>query len=370
MSISKVAKLAGVSSATVSRVINNHARVAPSTAQSVRQAMQTLGYTPSENRPGPKPKSRNRRERPEIAFLVLGTSRSRATPAFQDLLRGVSMGAAGNDLNLIFHHVADPTRLAARTLEQLDGVLLHGATPTGEVRERLRWLPTVWLMGNVRRPDWGDQVLPDGYQVGEQAAKYLIGRGHERLAFLNLDSGHRSLRLYGHAFGAAAQDAGAHVDRVEQPSEAAEEYWHSHSTEAVERLVQRYLEISPRPTGVFVADDMQVAMLQPALQKHGVEVAPGAVDVISCNNEQPYLVGLSPKPAVIDIRVESIGRRGVEQLLWRLAHTDVPERIITAIEPLVIPPDRANGERAAANGANVGGGDAGTGVAGDAHAAS
>src|SRR5688572_15597772 len=109
MSISKVAKLAGVSSSTVSRVINNHPRVAPDTALSVRRAMQELGYTPSETRPGPKPQSRSRKESPEIAFLVLGTSRSRATPAFQDLLRGVSMAATSNDLNLIFHHVSDPT---------------------------------------------------------------------------------------------------------------------------------------------------------------------------------------------------------------------------------------------------------------------
>jgi len=346
MSISKVAKLAGVSSSTVSRVINNHPRVAPETAQSVRDAMQTLGYTPSDTRPGPKPQSRSRRTSQEIAFFVLGTSRSRATPAFQDLLRGVSMAATSHDLNLIFHHVADPTRLAPRTLEQLDGILLHGATPQGEVRERLRRLPTVWLMGNVRRPDWGDQVLPDGYQVGELAAKYLLDRGHQRLAFLNLDGGHRSLRLYGHAFGAASQDAGAHVDRLEQPSEVSGEYWHDHSIEAVDRLVQRYLALSPRPTGIFVADDMQVATLQPALQKQDVEIGPGKVEIISCNNEQPYLVGLSPRPAVIDIRVESIGRRGVEQLLWRLEHTDVPERIITAIEPAVVTADSYNGVRA------------------------
>ena len=348
MSISKVAKLAGVSSSTVSRVINNHPRVAPDTAQAVRLAMQTLGYTPSETRPGPKPHSRTRKESPEIAFFVLGTSRSRATPAFQDLLRGVSMAATGHELNLMFHHVSDPTRLPLRATDQLDGILLHGATPTGEVRERLRRLPTVWLMGNVRRPDWGDQVLPDGYQVGELAAKYLIDRGHTHLAFLNLDAGHRSLRLYGHAFGAAAQDAGAAVERLEQPSEATGEYWHDHSPDAVERIVRRYLDLSPRPTGVFVADDMQVAILQPALQKHGVEIGPGGVEIISCNNEQPYLVGLSPRPAVIDIRVESIGRRGVEQLLWRLEHREVPERIITAIEPMVIP---AAEPAAGANGA-------------------
>src|SRR5262245_34422883 len=152
MSITRVAKLAGVSSSTVSRVINNHPRVAPETAQSVRRAMATLGYTPSDRRPGPKPSARSRAAA-DIAFLVLGTSGSRATPAFQDLLRGVSMGASRHELNLIFHHVADPNRLPGRVVDQkVDGMLLHGATPVGEARELLRRIPTVWLMGNVRRP--------------------------------------------------------------------------------------------------------------------------------------------------------------------------------------------------------------------------
>jgi LacI family transcriptional regulator len=336
MSISKVAKLAGVSSSTVSRVINNHPRVAPETAQSVRRAMQTLNYTPSDRRPGPKPASRSRTTA-DIAFLVLGTSRQRATPAFQDLLRGVSMGASRHGLNLIFLHVSDPNRMPPRVFEQrLDEILLHGATPSEEVRERLRRTPTVWLMGNVRRPHWGDQVLPDGYEIGELAAKYLTDRGHRNLVFLNLDAGHWALRMYGHAFASTAKDMGAGVERLEQASDQSAGYWHDYSGDAVDALVQRYLALDPRPTGIFVADDMQVAMLQPALQKHGVKLGPGEVEIISCNNEQPYLVGLQPRPAVIDIRVESIGRRGVEQLLWRMEHPDVPERIITAIEPQVI----------------------------------
>jgi len=346
MSISKVAKLAGVSSSTVSRVINNHPRVAPDTAQSVRRAMQTLGYTPSDRRPGPKPASRARSGVADIAFLVLGTSRNRATPAFQDLLRGVSMAASRHELNLIFHHVPDPNRLPSRVLDQrIDGMLLHGATPGDETRERLRRIPTVWLMGNLRRPDWGDQVLPDAYEIGELAARYLAGRGHTKLAFLNLDAGHWSLRMYGHAFASAAQDLGAHVERVEQPSDSSAGYWHDYSPESVDALVQQYLAISPRPTGVFVADDIQVAILQPALQKAGIDVGRD-VDIISCNNEQPYLVGLQPRPAEIDIRVESIGRRGVDQLLWRLEHADVPERIITTIEPLVITADEVNASAA------------------------
>jgi DNA-binding LacI/PurR family transcriptional regulator len=346
MSISKVAKLAGVSSSTVSRVINNHPRVAPETAQSVRKAMQSLGYTPSDRRPGPKPASRARSGIADIAFLVLGTSRNRATPAFQDLLRGVSMAASRHELNLIFHHVPDPDRLPSRVLDQrIDGMLLHGATPGEETRERLRRIPTVWLMGNLRRPDWGDQVLPDAYEIGELAARYLIGRGHQRLCFLNLDAGHWSLRMYGHAFTSAAQDLGVSVERIEQTSDPSAGYWHDYSVEAVDTLVAQYLSLSPRPTGIFVADDMQVAILQPALQKQGIAVGNG-IDIISCNNEQPYLVGLLPKPAVIDIRVESIGRRGVDQLLWRLEHADVPERIITTIEPTVVQADESDSVQA------------------------
>jgi DNA-binding LacI/PurR family transcriptional regulator len=300
--------------------------------------MQSLGYVPSDRRPGPKPSGRGRSAAKDIAFLVLGTSGSRATPAFQDLLRGVSMGASQHELNLIFHHVADPNRLPARVVDQkVDGMLLHGAIPAGEARDLLRRIPTVWLMGNVRRPDWGDQVLPDGYEIGEMAAKYLINRGHKRLAFLNLDANHWALRVYGHTFASVGQDMGAQVTRIEQQSDPSQGYWHDFSVEAVETIVQKYRSLPEPATGIFVADDMQVAILQPALQKAGVDIGPGKIEVISCNNETPYLVGLMPKPAVIDIRVESIGRRGIEQLLWRLDHAEVSERIITAVEPVVIP---------------------------------
>jgi DNA-binding LacI/PurR family transcriptional regulator len=351
MSISKVAKLAGVSSSTVSRVINNHPRVAPETVQSVRKAMKELGYTPSDRRPGPKPASRMRIGTGNIVFLVLGTSGERATPAFEDLLRGVSMGASQNELNLVFTHVPDAEHVPARILDQkMDGVLLHGATPGADLRKRLQRIPTVWLMGNRRRPDWGDQVMPDAYEIGDLAARYLIERGHRRLAFLNLDAGHWPFRLYYQSFAAAATEAHAEVRPVQQQTPASQnDYWHRFSNESVENLVTQFMEMSPRPTGMFVADDMQVALIQPALQSRGIEVGPGKTELISCNNEKPYLVGLAPRPAVIDIRVESIGRRGVEQLLWRLQHLEVPERIIATIEPFIVRSELSPAEAAAAS---------------------
>ena len=136
MSINKVAELAGVSNSTVSRVINNHPRVALETAKAVKEAMKQLNYVPSDRRPGPKPMSRQRQQTISIAFLVFGTSQGQSTPAFMDLLHGVSSGASSFDVNLQFAHVVDVQELPARiTDHKIDGVLLHGSFPGAPVRE-------------------------------------------------------------------------------------------------------------------------------------------------------------------------------------------------------------------------------------------
>jgi DNA-binding LacI/PurR family transcriptional regulator len=340
MSITTVAKRAGVSTSTVSRVINNHPRVAPETDRSVRKAMQELGYMPSERRPGPKSAGRGKTERKKAAFLVLGASDEQVSPAFADLLRGVSMCGADNAMDIALHFVPNPNDIAAAILEQpVDGLLLHGARPRDVIESRLRKVPTVWLMGNRGRPSWGDQVMPDSYEIGSLAADYLISHVHRELAFLNLDAASWPFRLYCQSFIAAASERGTSVVPVEHTLEDSANYWHRHSPKVVSELVERFLALSPRPTGIFVADDMQVAVIQPALQAHGVRLGRGQTEIISCNNEGAFRVGLSPQPAAIDIRVESIGRRGVEQLLWRLSHLDLPERVTCSVQPRVVDPE-------------------------------
>ena len=335
MSIEKVAKLAGVSNSTVSRVINDHPRVSPATVKTVRAAMATLEYTPSDRRPGPKPASRARSETANIAFLLIGVARNATTPAFELLLRGVSSAASDLGANLAFAHVDEADDVHPRIAEQkFDGLLLHGSAP--ERTDRLRNHPCVWLMGNRRRPDWGDQVMPDTYEIGSKAATYLMGRGHKKLGYLNLDAGHWSFTLARHAFESVAANGGANVTVLERPRVETTGYWPAHTATAAEELVDRLLALDPRPTGILIADDMQSAILQPLLQRRGVKIGAGHTEIVSVNNEKPYLLGLDPRPAVLDLRFELVGRRGVEQLLWRIEQTDAPERIITAVEPMLI----------------------------------
>ena len=67
------------------------------------------------------------------------------------------------------------------------------------------------------------------------------------------------------------------------------------------------------------------------------------MELVSCNNELPYLAGLSPRPASIDIRLAAVGQRAVEQLQWRLRHREASERFRICIEPHVAPPEKVDG---------------------------
>lgn len=340
MSITKVAEVAGVSSATVSRVINNHPRVSAQTVNLVRRAMRQVGYSPSDRRPGPKPAARApQRTATNVAFLVVCRPGYQTTGLFEPLFRGLSEAANEHGLNLLSSHIhlGDTELPVHLNRQKLDGLLLVGRTLSPTLAERLQRIPAVWLMGNRNRPTWGDQVMPDAYAIGSLAANHLIGRGHRHLAFLNLNGGHWPFLLTRQMFRLVGEEHGVRVDVLERrPSEPDPQSYCAFS--AINELIDRYLALPERPTGLFVADDQQLAVIQPALIQRGVALGPGGVEIVSCNNEQPFLLGLNPRPTEIDLRVESIGRRGVEQLLWRMAHADTAERVITSIEPMLAPP--------------------------------
>jgi DNA-binding LacI/PurR family transcriptional regulator len=278
-----------------------------------------------------------------VAFFVFGTAGTAPAPAFERLLSGVSAAAEQHDLSLMFSFVSDPALLPPRLDERrVAGLLLHGERPTRAVQDRLRALPTVWLMANRERPEWGDQVLPDNSAIGEMAADYLIRRGHERVAYLGTRSGMWAMEIRSFAFARAAGDAGATADVFEVHEESQGDLWSGEGLRCAGReLVERVLAAKHRPTGLFVSEDRLLPAIDAALTARGLSSGPGGnVELISCNNERAHLTRLRNAPAAeIDIRVESIGRRGVDQLVWRLRNPrGLDERIRAMIEPVLVEP--------------------------------
>ena len=164
-----------------------------------------------------------------------------------------------NDLNMIFSFVSDPRQLPPRITERrVDGLLLHGERPALDVQMRLQTLPTVWLMANPQRPEWGDQVMPDNSAIGAMAAQYLLRRGHRRLAYLGTASSW-SLEIRSLAFAHAATEAGAQVEIIEAPEQHSDDFWQREGLSSAARAIaERLARSGTHPTGLFIAEDRLV----------------------------------------------------------------------------------------------------------------
>jgi len=343
MSIYSVAKRAGVSTSTVSRVINEHPNVAAATVETVRRAMVELSFTPTIRSKSFRSKTQPGLKTGSFAFVVFGTSGSQPTPAFEELLRGVSDQASKHSISLIFSFVTDPTQLPPRITERrVDGLLLHGERPSREVQARLQALPTVWLMANPQRPTWGDQVMPDNLAIGTLAANYLARRGHQNLAYLGTRASW-SLELRSLAFAHCAREMNLNVEVLETPEKLGSDFWRRDGLdEAAALLVAQLRNMNPLPTGLFVAEDRLVAPLDAAIRSSGQfgngDGHASKFEMISCNNERSQFAGMKHPPATIDIRAAAIGRLGVERLLWRVGNSGIRERIRSMVEPCVVEP--------------------------------
>jgi DNA-binding LacI/PurR family transcriptional regulator len=334
MTVMEIAKLAGVSMATVSRVMNDSPRVAPAVAKTVRDAMQRAGYE-ARTRRTPKRDSRTHLRTGNILLLVCGHPIDRIA-GYPALLRGIENALRDNRLKLVLASFENPSTLPiALDANQVDGVLLFGRPEsiTPAVWDKMKRMAAIGMLrGFDECHQRIDCVIYDNASVGPLAARYLIERGHQRLAFFNSDPSHPAMIARLHDFKMAAAETGAQVVPFVssiRPEDVRQE------TAVYQSLTDRLLAESPRIPAIFVAADYQAPWLYASLEARGV--SPAEFDIICCDKTPLFLDRLVPRPASIDINLELVGYNAVQQLLWRLSHPKVINRIKTFIEPVLVP---------------------------------
>ncbi|MDT8391429.1 MAG: LacI family DNA-binding transcriptional regulator [Lentisphaeria bacterium] len=345
MSIVEVAKLAGVSSATVSRVINCHPNVSSASVLRVRAAMQKLGYVPPAKRRGPKRKSSGIRAG-TIGMLFFGEAPTLATsPVMALVLHAIQDALAAHGLNLTLGQIKSDSGLPPNVANgQVDGLFLQGLPPSAEIQQQLSRYPAcVWLLSQRRRLGyWGDRVSPDNFTIGTVAAKYLVGRGHSRVAALNCDPSHLGFTTRIEGFESAARAAGVFATTLADKDNSPINVGPSPGDDApFDALVDQLLAVEGgMPTGLFVPRDPLTIRMYRVLRMRGVK--PGRdIEIVSCDNV-PELAGLDPRPATIDIRPGEIGRRAVEQLLWHINNRAAAINVTSVVEPALVPGDQVD----------------------------
>lgn len=351
MSVMLVAKLAQVPYSTAWRVINRKANVSPEAVERVLKAAKQIGYSPNQSRRGRRAKAADGIRTHNIALLHLRTH----TTLSLSLLRMVEQLLSARNLNLIVGHVERPDELPqAVRIGNVDGILGYGQFPDAGVTPRISHIPAVWMMTRYDfEPDsWGDRVQPDHKAIGRLAARYLLERGHQHLAFVGAGS-HLAAPAVADRWGAFYAVASGRAVSVRMVTTTVPTHIDVNFEHDVDQAARQIAETTPLPTGLFVSTDRITRVLHRALLRHGIRTGHD-VQIVSCDNEPELLSELTPMPASIDLNKKEIARQAVERLLWRMRHGLESPQVVTAVTPWLAGVSDTNHDAAAGDGQHDG----------------
>jgi DNA-binding LacI/PurR family transcriptional regulator len=349
-SILQVAEAAGVGVGTVSRVLNHSTSVHPSTAAEVHAAVARLGYQlpPRNRRRGPRPGRQSKAPRAGsiIMVTVLGSQGLdwvlHCAPVYVGVLHGVESAIADRGCRMQIRQAANREALS-RVLKADEpvGLVILGFEDSSTAWEAatLRQVPAVWTMGSPL--DFhGDHIQPDHVRIGVLGARHLLKKGHRHCALIGSEGGSPAvqMQLRNEGFRWTIEAAGGNVLMLLDPQvirRSADE--HAVDTALLDGMVQQLVKTAPRPTALFLESDMLAPWVYKRLREAGIRPQQD-IEIVTCNNEPPYLASLEPKPTIIDIQPQVIGRRTVDQLLWRLENRQAPLMRLM-VEPLLVPHD-------------------------------
>lgn len=304
--IRDVAEAASVSIATVSRVLNNKARVSEEMARRVWTAAAELDYWPNE------------------AARTLTTSRTHVIGVllpdlygefFSEVIRGIDQAAREARYQILVsssHADHDEVMTAAKSMQgRIDG-LIFMASDNGlaETVDRIQGrMPLVLI--NPRRIAKGTASLRIGNFMGaREAVSHLLRLGHRDIAILkgpagNIDAEER-LRGYRHALAAAGHDLGA---SREFPGDFREPSGY--------RAAAEILGSHQRPTAVFACNDTMAIALISAFGGAGLKV-PEDIAVVGFDD---LAIARFIHPPLTTVRVEAhqLGQRALRRLVGLLS---------------------------------------------------
>ena len=319
--IRDVAAQAGVSVATVSKVINGRYGVSAATHARVQAVIEDLGYEASLVARS----LRNHRTN------VIGILVADLEPFSTELLKGAADVIRDTGFELVVYsasgRTADHVGWERRYLSRLSGTLIDGAvlvTPT--VVDVHYGAPIVAV-----DPHTGRTELPtidsDNLRGARLATEHLLGLGHRRIAMLTGRPDLQSAQLREEGYGLALAAAGVPVDEELIRVGA---YEPEVSAEAARRL----LTGDARPTAVFAANDRSAIATIEVARQVGLCV-PNDLSVVGFDNI-PESALSSPPLTTVDQPIREMGRHAINLLVRLIRGEPVESTHITLATSLVV----------------------------------
>lgn len=301
-----IAREAGVSIATVSRVFNQPGIVSPSTVARVRQIADRLRYTPNLMA-GSLAGSRSR----IIAAVIPVITNS----IFSETIDGLSTTLTERGYQLLLGQTRYQEDQQVALIEtflgrRVDGLVLTGITRDKQLRAKLKSarIPVVetWELG----ANPVDMLVGfSNEKAAGAAADYLIGRGHTHLAFIGGMDQRSEARLAGFCSAVAkARLPPPEIVQIPSPSPFSV----LAGSQAIAQLLQEHRAID----AVFCSNDMIALGVLIECQRRSVDV-PGKLAVMGFS-DLPIARAVSPSLTTVQVGAREIGSRAATMLLEKI----------------------------------------------------
>ena len=264
MSIKEIAKRAQVSSATVSRVLNNpdYKCSSPQVRERIRKAAIELNYVPNEAARRLKTGSSSAEEKTcYINILMTRTDSAHVDPFFDEQLRVVETEIHRNNCILsqvwyraIFssdkrcrrENIADIIeKMYEQTEGHCDGLIVIGKCNKEALGKLNRKYKSVVSVNRNSTNYEVDEVLCDGKKVAMMAVDYLLSLGHRNIAYVG--DCYNEARYRGYLEALRRHDIEPEADYIVQTGQTEAEGYVA---------MQKFIEFDDRPTGIYCANDI------------------------------------------------------------------------------------------------------------------
>lgn len=328
--IHDIAREAGVSIATVSKVINNKAHVSPETRKKVLQVMEQLHYTPNAS----------------AANLARRTSKNvlyadrfykglpYENPHMFDIICGVSHELSRKGYRLSLLNLDSCGKKPEAALEEAilsrvaDGIIVSSAFVTARMERLL--LKHDFPQICIGEPQF-DTILSwidaNNTLSSNLAVEHLVSTGCRTLAFMGGREEDRIFMDRLRGFRTAMERRGL---------EAKEEYitYNPPDVEAIFQSAAALLELPVPPDGIICTNSLMAVGTMRAIQSGGLDI-PGQVSMIAFD-DHPYSLMVSPQPTIIDIDLFSLGVHAGNLLLKKIRDPAMLVQTYTALPRLLL----------------------------------
>ncbi|ROR08956.1 ribose operon transcriptional repressor RbsR [Erwinia sp. JUb26] len=319
-----VARLAGVSTSTVSHVINNNRFVSEVIREKVTSAIRELNYAPSA-----LARSLKLNQTRTIGMLLTASS----NPFYAEVVRGVERSCYERGYSLILCNTEGDKDRMDRSLETLlqkrvDGLLImctESHLPSAEILGRYPSIPSVMM-------DWapfegGSDIIQDNSLLGgEMATQHLISRGYTRIACIAgpQDKTPARLRLEGY------QRAMATAELPILPGYLVDGDF---EFEGGFNAMQQLLTLEPRPQAVFTSNDAMAVGVYQALYQAGMTI-PQDMAVMGYDDIELARY-MTPPLSTIHQPKDELGELAIDTLLHRLSSPGASQQLLVLTPELI-----------------------------------